>query len=1053
MLNDLGSVPRMELHILAKMVMESQIAPRVTLFVGPAPFHTALNTNGFSLSVLPLEGRRREWLMAPTECRGWVEAVVPTMSVSRVQMPINDGTGEQPEPSHHPTVSRLLHQVADALIEAEEELVNLSAVTGTGKLGMAVSRFARQLLAAIPTLPMACPRKLFRALADMCCDFSGVLFTLAKVIFTTASRNLAVDDSWNFRAVVRAVTRGAHEAQMLAGVGSNRRTLLDALLPALSARVEDSEGHESTPWERWLIQAAAEARRGARSTANMVHATDRAMHTPLAQRSGVPDGGAVTVATMFTALATPQEGMFRRLPQGEPGGFEDEVSLTPEDAEAKAEERATQEFASYYQMSQKVLGTGHFRRVRVGVAMQGEKKGMDVAISERRNDELEELGVRGFRNSYVMDRRQMLNWLFRPKNNVVEVLEVILTPKRYFYVMEFLRGRSLLDLIYSKEVQSNERIARISREMLLAVSELHRSRLVHGDLKPDTFRFDSSGQLKLVDVFGMLSHASESYEQEFKETTVGTLSYMSPEALSGCGRQPSDIWAVGVTIYQLVSGKLPFTASSIEEAIDACRTPFDYSGGQWTTLPEVGKELVGRLLEVNAFNRITAEQALVHPFVCVTANEFMQGRRSTSLSVDISGDNDSMAGAGPESPQTTRQRLKRWTITPAVEDKVPPLVDEGVGSATKTIYFIRHGEATHNIEEKATARRAAEAAISRGIQPGSPEFVDLLEEERKKVLQNPAFYDASLSPKGKLEALRCKCELDGLLSRGMPKPTMVFTSPLDRTLETAASIFPYHSNVQAWEDLRERRTGLPCDSKKKASVQAHRLEYQAIDFAHVEEDESDVLEDKTQVRERAKKFLESLPANSAASDENHNVYYHTAICIVGHKGYLREMERGVLGHPGAPEFSNCEMRVYELTWSRSGSLDLPARCLYTNTKLCTLHMRNFPESWLVKVNELPARIWKLLQEFGDLKVAPTVQEGTPGPIVNAVFVDQSAAAAAARRLHGLDIRTEAERTANPTSHEADRFWARILYDVEEQEMPCRTTRKPRSRRKSLVTPN
>jgi len=99
-----------------------------------------------------------------------------------------------------------------------------------------------------------------------------------------------------------------------------------------------------------------------------------------------------------------------------------------------------------------------------------------------------------------------------------------------------------------------------------------------------------------------------------------------------------------------------------------------------------------------------------------------------------------------------------------------------------------------------------------GHQPGTAGYQAAIEAERKSVLKDPQFHDASLTDAGKLHALRAKTELVGLHDRGLPRPTVVLVSPLQRTLQTAALMFPFHSSVRVCEELRERRTGLPCDA-------------------------------------------------------------------------------------------------------------------------------------------------------------------------------------------------------------------------------------------------
>jgi len=1046
LLNNLGTVPRLEMSILAKQVLESQIGHLVEVFAGPATYFTALNTNGFSLSVVRLQGRRKEWLMSSTECPGWVAPVVPARSIRKGTTSVDpQDLYERPQPSEHDYVKRFLVQICQSLIEAQDELGTLSAKTGTGKLGLGLSRFAQTVLDHLQELPLACPKLLFTDLSHMCSVEAGVLFAFAKLIFTTAAAELSPNGGWDLSAVVAALAKGAQEAQSVSEVGLNRRTFLDALIPALAVPVEEDRNHE-----KWMAQTAAAARHGARATAHMLHASDWAAYTPLCLRAGVPDGGAVAVATVFTALDTPVEGSFRRLPQS-PEHFGDNIEL--------AENQAHKELAQYYKLSKDIIGEGSFRRIRLSTCLQGPREGLEVAVSERKDEEMEELGVKGFRSSLVMEKRRMLNWLFRPKPHIVEVFEVVLTPKTYYYVMENLKGQSLEDQITDTESKlSYVQIYNILRQILTAVRELHKCRLIHRDIKPDNFCYERprfEGELKLLDVCGMICHLSESYENEFGQGAVcGSLAYMSPEALQGRGRQAADIWAVGVTMYFMLAGSMPFAVNSIEEAKSAQSIPLDMTTDIWEDKPEGAKDMCRKLLDINARSRLTAEEALNHEWMGADLVHSMSWRTDSGDLGVASGPVHSLSVSQPF-VRLSSKNAKNWSRKASFSD-MQMLKERGQEKdcvVVKTLYLIRHGEAMHNIEEKAAKRRAEQNAKEAGLVPGTKEFAAALEEERIAVLRTEALADASLSTKGKIDALRARRELDSLHNRGFPMPTMVLTSPLQRALQTAAQIFPHHASVHVREELSERHTGLPCDARSRPSQMSSRASFQQMDFKRIPEAsdfDAGPIETKEMCRQRAERFLLDLPKQQVTDQGGLARRGESAIAIVGHKGFLREMERGPLGHPDSSEFGNCEVRLYEVTWKRDGSLEKPAKPLYTTASLCTLQIKNFPSSWLHPNNIsneeasgetekvgagkafLMQKIYDFLVEFGDVRTIN--QEEDPaspgGVIVTAVFSEQSAATAAAKKLHGLDGRSEEQRRKQPVAHEADRLWARVLYDVE-----------------------
>ena len=322
----------------------------------------------------------------------------------------------------------------------------------------------------------------------------------------------------------------------------------------------------------------------------------------MTHRAGSPDGGAVVVAVIFTALETPAEGYFRRLPET--------AHFFGDADESKAEELAQSEVRKYYDFDEQVLGKGTFRKVRKGVCVHGEHKGQPIAISETMEGVHQELGVKRFRNSLVMDRRRLLNWLFLPKSHVVKVMEIILTPKSYFYVMELLEGRSLMATI-DMETLSMPKKYDILRQICVAIGQVHSARLIHRDIKPDNFRFSSDGTLKLIDVCGMLCTVWETNEREVDGAVVcGTLAYMSPEALVGMGRQAADMWAVGVILHLMLVKSFPFEVTTIEDAKVDVQKALSFTDGPWKEVPEDMIAVLEGLLDRNARNRFTYNQAL-----------------------------------------------------------------------------------------------------------------------------------------------------------------------------------------------------------------------------------------------------------------------------------------------------------------------------------------------------------------------------------------------------------------------------------------------------------
>lgn len=235
------------------------------------------------------------------------------------------------------------------------------------------------------------------------------------------------------------------------------------------------------------------------------------------------------------------------------------------------------------------------------------------------------------------------------------------------------------------------------------------------------------------------------------------------------------------------------------------------------------------------------------------------------------------------------------------------------------MFLVRHGEAVHNIEEQKAKRRAAAEAEAQGHAEGSEAHKKMIEAARKAALRDEQLRDASLSTTGKGQTVAAKDELRALTENdmGLPAPAVVLVSPLQRTLETAAILFPDHPRVHVCEDLRERRTGLPCDERKMACHLARQPAFSNMDFMGLKSLDRELragleqapVEDAAMLQCRTAQWVEAL---RTVKDDT--------VCLVTHKAFLRELERGSLGQTEAKEFSNCEVRAYNVILFPDGSL-------------------------------------------------------------------------------------------------------------------------------------
>jgi serine/threonine protein kinase len=147
------------------------------------------------------------------------------------------------------------------------------------------------------------------------------------------------------------------------------------------------------------------------------------------------------------------------------------------------------------------------------------------------------------------------------------------------------------------------------QRLLRAINHCHAWGVTHRDIKPENIMYGQDGEIKLID-FG-LSRALEDEENGHKslKTVAGTLAYMAPEVISEkYDPKHCDIWSLGVLLYLILSGYLPFQGENrnhIYQRIMGAKYHFDHK--EFEAVSEEGKDLIRKMLVVAPKDRITAE--------------------------------------------------------------------------------------------------------------------------------------------------------------------------------------------------------------------------------------------------------------------------------------------------------------------------------------------------------------------------------------------------------------------------------------------------------------
>mmetsp|Transcript_74030 Transcript_74030/g.194173 ORF Transcript_74030/g.194173 Transcript_74030/m.194173 type:complete len:560 (-) Transcript_74030:106-1785(-) len=245
--------------------------------------------------------------------------------------------------------------------------------------------------------------------------------------------------------------------------------------------------------------------------------------------------------------------------------------------------------------------------------------------------------VKGFHlHGITADKRRELEteaeiFLSMDHPHVARLVDVYDCEKRLNLVMECMEGGELFDRVKQLKRFSEADAAEALGQMLLAVNYIHAMGIVHRDIKLENFLYEKkdSNHLKLID-FGF-SHV---WEPDTKmKLSCGTLSYVAPEVLDQSYTSQCDLWSLGVIGFILVAGYMPFYGSE-EEQIDSIRKGrYAHKPQKWAQVSPAAKDFVDGLLVVDPAKRMTAEQALRHPFIAEA--DSMRGGQSGEVDTDI----------------------------------------------------------------------------------------------------------------------------------------------------------------------------------------------------------------------------------------------------------------------------------------------------------------------------------------------------------------------------------------------------------------------------------
>jgi calcium-dependent protein kinase len=205
----------------------------------------------------------------------------------------------------------------------------------------------------------------------------------------------------------------------------------------------------------------------------------------------------------------------------------------------------------------------------------------------------------------------------------VKIYEFYEDDQRYYLVQELCTGGELFDQIYQQEEGfSEQKCASIIRQLLSAVLYLHNKGIMHRDIKPENILIDSKSNLSSSSNFLRLKgfynavQVKKGVDKIVTHDSSGTSYYVAPEVLMNEYHFASDVWSVGVILYILLTGQIPFNGQNDKQIVRKVRLGnLNFNIRELESVSSECRAFLKLLLTYDHERRLSAQEALMHPWL------------------------------------------------------------------------------------------------------------------------------------------------------------------------------------------------------------------------------------------------------------------------------------------------------------------------------------------------------------------------------------------------------------------------------------------------------
>ena len=223
--------------------------------------------------------------------------------------------------------------------------------------------------------------------------------------------------------------------------------------------------------------------------------------------------------------------------------------------------------------------------------------------------------------------------------NVVDIYDVGEYEGMHYIVMEFIRGRTLKELIAQRGALDVDEAIGVMKQLVSAINHAHEHKIIHRDIKPQNVLVKDDGTIKITD-FG-IAVANGSVQLTYNNTVMGSAHYLAPETTQG--KEPNeqvDIYSLGIVFYELLTGHVPFTGKTPTEiAIKHLRKPIPYVRDFNPNIPQSVENIVLKATAKNIEDRYVSCKEMLYDLIHCLDPEY---KNMSRIRVDVTPTKDLM---------------------------------------------------------------------------------------------------------------------------------------------------------------------------------------------------------------------------------------------------------------------------------------------------------------------------------------------------------------------------------------------------------------------------